>query len=176
MELLLRQAPRLAAAQVHLDDGRGPAFADAHDDALAVRGEARRKGHAGEVAHQLALSGLQVHEEHAGLVAGVLHEGDFLRGRAETRGQHQLAPLAQQPHVGPVLVHDGEALVAPVLGTGLVDEDDLRVEVALLAREALIDLVGDQVPEPAPLALAHDEALGCRAPGPRTRPTGGTRQ
>ena len=47
-------------------------------DALAVGREARREGHAGEVAEQLALAGLQVHEEHARLVAGVLHEGDIL--------------------------------------------------------------------------------------------------
>ena len=33
----------------------------------------------GKVADQLALARLQVHEEHARLVAGVLHEGDFLR-------------------------------------------------------------------------------------------------
>ena len=126
--------------------------------------EARREGHAGEIADELALARLQVHEEHARLVAGVLHVGDFLRGRAEARGEHQLAPLAQQPHVGAVLVHDGEALVAAVLGAGLVDEHDLRVEVALLAGKPLIDLVGDQVPEPAPLALADDEALGCQLP------------
>ena len=69
IELRLREAARLAAAQVHLDDRGRPAFADAHDDALAVRGEARREGHAGEVADQLALARLQVHEEHAGLVA-----------------------------------------------------------------------------------------------------------
>ena len=141
-----------------------PGFGDAHDDALAVRREARRKRHAGEVADQLALPGLQVHEEHARLVAGVLHEGDFLRGRAEARGQHQLLPLAQQAHIGAVLVHHGEPLGAPVLGAGLVDEHDLRVEIALLAGQALVDLVRHQMPEPAPLVLSDHEALGGELP------------
>ena len=129
----LGQAARLAGAQVHLDDRGGPALADAHDDALAVGREARRKRHAGEVADQLALAGLQVHQEYARLVAGVLHVGDFLGGGAEARRQHQLPALAQQAHVGAVLVHHGEALVAPVLGAGLVDEHDLGVEIALFA-------------------------------------------
>ena len=80
--------------------------------------------------------------------------------RAEARGQHQLAPLAQQPHVGAVLVHHGEALVALVLGAGLVDEHDLGVEVALLAGEPLIDLVGDEVAEPAPVLSARPRSAG----------------
>ena len=164
MDPRLGQTSRLAAAQVHLDDRGRPALADAHDDALAVRREARREGHAGEVADQLSLARLQVHEEHARLVAGVLHEGDFLRGGTEARGEHQLAPLAQQPHVGAVLIHHGKTLVAAILGSRLVDEHDLRVEVALLAGQALVDLVGDQMPQPAPIVLADDEALGSQLP------------
>src|SRR5204863_309797 len=62
-------------------------------------------------------------------------------------------------HVGTVLVHQGEALGAAVLGPGLVDEHDLGVEIALFAGEALVNLVGDQMAEPAPLRLPDGEAL-----------------
>ena len=96
--------------------------------------------------------------------------------RAEARGQHQLAPLAQQPHVGAVLVHHGEPLAALVLGAGLVDEDDLGVEVALLAGQALIDLVGDEMAEPAPIRLRRPRIAARPAGGPTARPTGGTRR
>ena len=113
----------------------------------------------GKLPRQVALAGVQVHEEHARLVAGVLHVGDILGRGAEARGEHQLAPLAQQPHVGAVLVHHGQPLAAALLRAGLVDEDDLRVEIALLAGEALVDLVGDEMPQPAPLLRGDDESL-----------------
>ena len=153
------QSPGLAGAQVHLDDGRGAALADAHDQALAVRGESGGEGHAREIAHHLALAGVQAHQEHARLLAGVLQEGDFLGGGAEPRGQHQLAALAQQAHVGAVLVHEGQPLAAPVLGARLVDEGDLGVEVAPLAGQALVDLVGGAVGKAAPLVGVRGEAL-----------------
>ncbi len=122
--------------------------------------EPGRKRHAGEIAEHLALAGIHVHEEHARLLARVLQIGDLLGGGAEARGQHQLAALAQKADVGAVLVHDGEALAAAVLGAGLVDEGDLRVEVAPLAREALVDLVGDAMRETAPVVGVGGEPLG----------------
>src|SRR5262249_57542612 len=45
----LRQAAQLAAAQIHLDNRRRTALADAHYDALPVRGEARPKAPPSEI-------------------------------------------------------------------------------------------------------------------------------
>ena len=50
------------------------ALADAHDETLAVRGESGRERHAGEIAHHLALAGIQAHQEHARLLADVLQD------------------------------------------------------------------------------------------------------
>ena len=58
-------------------------------------------------------------------------------------------PVVSNLHVVAVLVHDGEALDALVLGSRLVDEHDARVEIALLAGDALIDHVGDDVADAA---------------------------
>ncbi len=61
------------------------------------------------------------------------------------------SPRVEVGHVGAVLVHDGEALDPLLLGAGLVDEDDAGVEIALLAGEPLIDGVGDDVGDAAPV-------------------------
>ena len=65
----------------------------------------------------------------------------------------------EQPHVVAVLVHDGEALDPLVLRTGLVDEDDARVEIALLAGDALIDHIGDDVADAAGILRPREELL-----------------
>src|SRR5262249_5975550 len=59
---------------------------------------------------------------------------------------------------GAVLIHDGESLHAPLLGAGLVDEDDAGVEIALLAGEPGIDLVGYDVSD-APVIVRPAEIL-----------------
>ncbi len=67
--------------------------------------------------------------------------------------------MRQQTHVEAVLVHDGEPLHAAILRARLVDEHDARVEVAQLAGELLVDLVGDDVTDAAPILRAGGEAL-----------------
>ena len=100
---------RAPAAQVHGVDVRGTRLLEAHDDALPVRREARREGHARKRAHDLLLPGLDVEQIDLGVAALEGHVGDLLRRRAEARGQHQVLSGRQQPHVVAVLVHDGEA-------------------------------------------------------------------
>ena len=80
-------------------------------------------------------------------------------GRAEARRQHELLPLAEQPHVEAVLVHDGEALDAAILRARLVDKHDARVEVAGFTRQLLVDVVGDDVADAAPILRAGGESL-----------------
>ena len=98
---------------------------------------------------------------------------DFLLHRVEARRQHDLAALAQRAHVGAVLVHDGEPLGALVLRAGLVDEHDLGVEIALLERQLLVDLVGGDVGEAPPRRVGEPLAVDVRDSAPR--PTAGTR-
>src|SRR4029078_3048319 len=93
------------------------------------------------------------------LVAGVRHERDLLIGRTEARREHELLALAEQAHVEAVLVNARKPLHAPVLRTRFVDEHDARVEVTRLARELLVDLVGDDVVDAAPVLRAGGESL-----------------
>ena len=70
----------------------------------------------------------------------------------ENRGrQNQFLALPQQTDVGAVLVHDREPLDAILRRTGLVDKDDTRIEIALLARQTLVDAVGDHVGNAPPV-------------------------
>ena len=132
-------------AQIHHEQVGVAALLQAHDHALAVRREARRERHAGEIADDLALAGLDVEEIDARVALAELHIGDFLGRRREARRQHEVAAARQIAHIGAVLVHQRQPLDAAFLGAGLVDEHDAAVEIALLAGEALVDLVGDDV-------------------------------
>ena len=69
----------------------------------------------GEIADDLALTGLDVEQIDPRRVADERHVGDFLRRRREARRQHQIVAAGQSAHVGAVLIHDGEALDALVL-------------------------------------------------------------
>ena len=155
------QPRRRAAAQVHGEDvGVAVVAQQAHDHLLAVRREARRKGHAGEIADEFALAGLDLQQIDARLAALVGHVGDFLPGRREARRQHDgRCRRSEIAHVGAVLVHDRQPLLALVLRAGFVDEDDARVEIALLAGQPLIDRVGDDVGDAAPVRRVGEELL-----------------
>ncbi len=93
----------------------------------------------------------------ARLAAAVGHVGDFLAVRAEARGEHELLAAREVAHIGAVLIHDGETLDAALLGSGLVDEHDARIEIALLAGEPLVDRVGDEVGDAAPVVGLGEE-------------------
>src|SRR3546814_3426606 len=84
------------------------------------------------------------------------HVGDLARWRREARRQHQLVAAGQEAVVGAVLVHDGQTLDAPVLRPLLGDVHDLRIEIALLAGEPLVDLVGDAVGDRAPVGRSEE--------------------
>ena len=49
-----------------------------------------------------------------------------------------------------VLIHDGQALDAPVLRPAFGDVDDSGVEVSGFARDPLVDGVGDEMGQPSP--------------------------
>jgi hypothetical protein len=117
-----------------------------------------RKAHAGEVADDLALAGLDVEKKDARIALPVGHVGDLLRRRIEARRQHQVVAAGEIAHAGAVLVHDGEPLHPPILRAGLVDEHDAAVEIALLAGERLVDRVGDDVRD-APPVVGRGEIL-----------------
>src|SRR5260370_40233511 len=53
--------------------------------------------------------------------------------------------------VGAVLVHDGEPLDALLRRPGFGDIDDPRIEIAVLAGDPLVDLVGDDMGDAAPV-------------------------
>src|SRR5262249_34273515 len=118
-----RELSTLTGAQIHLVDRRVAAVLQTHDHALPIGREARREGHAGEIADRLALTRLQVQQKHARLIAGIRHERDLLVRRTEARGEHKLLAFAQQSDVLPILVHNGQALHTLLLWTGLVDEN-----------------------------------------------------
>ena len=138
-------------AQVHHEQVGVAALLQAHDHALAVRREARRERHAGEIADDLALPGLDVEQIDARIALAEFHVGDFLGRRREARRQHEVGAARQIADVGAVLVHDREPLDAALLGAGLVDEHHAGVEIALLAGQALVDLVGDDVRDAPPV-------------------------
>ena len=71
--------------------------------------------------------------------------------RREARRQHQRAAVGQVAVIGAVLVHDRQALDAPVRRAALGDVDDARVEIAVLAGDALVDRVGDDVRDAPPV-------------------------
>ena len=131
---------------------------------MAVMREARRERHAGEIADHLALAGLDVEQVHPRLALPVRHVGDFLRRRREARRQHEIVAAREVAHIGAVLIHDREPLGALIARAGLVDEDDAGVEVAHLAGEPLIDLVGDDVREAAIVVRAGRGLLGVQVP------------
>ena len=154
------QPRRRAASQIHREDvGIAVVAQQAHDHLLAVRREARREGHAGEIADQFALPGLDLQQIDLRLAALIGHVGDFLARRREARRQRDRPAVREIAHAGAVLVHDGEPLLALVLRPGLVDEDDARVEIALLAGQPLIDGVGDDVGDAARIGLVGEELL-----------------
>ncbi len=77
-------------AQIHHEQIGVGALLQAHDDALAIRREPRRKRHAGEIADDLALAGFDVEEIDARVALRELHVGDFLRRRREARREHEI--------------------------------------------------------------------------------------
>src|SRR5579885_1311035 len=59
--------------------------------------------------------------------------------------------------VGAILIHDGEPLDAPRRGAALGDVDDPGVEVAVLAGDAVVYLVGDQMRDAPPILRRRRE-------------------
>ena len=72
-------------------------------------------------------------------------------GRRKPRREHEFFAAREIPHIGAVLIHHGETFDAALLGAGLVDEHDVAVEIALFAGDALVDRVGNDVGEAAPI-------------------------
>jgi hypothetical protein len=79
----------------------------------------------------------------------------ILKHRYDLSDEAMCALWIENPyyHAGAVLIHHGKALDAPVFGTGLIDKHDTAVEITLPAGEALIDLIRDDVSDPAEIVL-----------------------
>ena len=150
------QAPDVPGPEVHRVDVGVAVARQAHDHVVAVGREARREGHAREVAQDLALAGVQIEEIDPRQPADIGDIGDLLIGRREARGQHQGAAVGQEPVVLAVLVHDAEPLDTPRLRPALGDVDHAGVEVAVLAGQALVDRVGDDVRDAPPVGRRRE--------------------
>ena len=123
----------------------------AHDHALPVGRKARRETHAGKITDDFTLPGFDVEQINARIAGAVRHVGDLLRRRREARRQHQFVAAGEIAHVGAVLVHDREPLDAALGRPGLVDEHDAGVEVALIAGQALVDRIRNDVSDAPPI-------------------------
>ncbi len=146
--------------QIHHEQVRIAALLQAHDHALAIRRETRRERHAGKIADDFAFAGLDSVQVDARVALAEFHVGDQLLvacGR-EPRRQHQIGALGQVTHIEAILIHQRQALDAPLLGSGLIDEHHAAVEIALLAGQALVDLVGNDVCNP-PRVFRRREVL-----------------
>ncbi len=144
-------ARRRLRPQIHDEQVGIAALLQAHDDTLAIRRETRRERHAREVADDLALACLDIEEIDLGITLAEFHIGDLLRRRREPRRQHQIRPARQVTHIGTVLIHQRQSLDAALLGARFVNEDHAAIEIALLAGQALIDLVGNDVGDTTPV-------------------------
>ena len=113
--------------------------------------EPRRERHAGEIADDLALAGLDIEQIDPGVALAELHIGDFLGRGREPRRQHEVGAARKIAHIGAVLVHQRQPLDAPLLRPALVDEHHAAVEVALLSGQPLVDLVGNDVRDAPPV-------------------------
>ncbi len=142
---------------------------------LAVGRKARREVHAGEIADDLALAGLDIEQQHLRIAGAESHIGDLLRGGRETRRHDKIVAARQIAHIGAVLVHDREALAAVLRRAGLVDEDDAGIEKALLAGDAREDRIRNDVRDAARIVGVGDILLACDLRARRPRPRGGTR-
>ena len=169
------QPGRLMRREVHRVEVRRFALRQRHDDRPAARREPRRKGHAGEIADRLALAGLDVHQEHARVLAAERHIGDVLRRRREARRHHEIVAACQVAHAGAVLVHDREPLAPVRRRARFVDEHDAGVEKAFFPRRLRKDRVGDDMGDAAQVVgvghilLAGDLRAGIGVPHPKLR-------
>ncbi len=154
-----RQAPR---RELHDEDVGIAGALHRHQDARAVRREARRERHAAKRAELFLLAGLDVEEINlARLVVEEGHVGDLLLRRREARRQRLVVEAVGQEHrAGAVLIHDHQALVAFFLRTRLVNVDDAGVEIALLAGQRFVDEIGDLVRGAAPVVGRRLEGDG----------------
>ena len=78
------------------------------------------------------------------------HVGDVLRRRRIPGRHDQVVALRQEPHIGAVLVHDGEPLAPVLLRTGLVDEHHAGVEETAEAGDLGVDGIGNDMADAAP--------------------------
>ncbi len=138
-------------AQVHHEQVGIAAALQAEDHALAVGREAWAEAHAGKIADDLALPGLDVHQIDLGIALAIRHVSDGVGRGGEARREHEILAAREVAHVGAVLVHEREALDAPLTGPGFVDEYDAAVEVAFLAGQPFIDRIRNDMRDAPPV-------------------------
>src|SRR4029079_1880593 len=97
----------LLRTQVHHKQVGVAALLQAHDHPLPVGREPRSKGHAREIADDLALSGFDVEQINARITLAVRHIRDLLRRRIETRRENQIVAAREIAHGRAILIHNG---------------------------------------------------------------------
>ena len=161
----LHQRALRARCRVHQPDiGVAALFAGINDPA-SIGAEARRERHAVRVLrHRAGRDGRHLHHpdlRESAVETGVNQPPPVAR---ELRRQHQGRAVGHPQDVLPVIIHHADPLDPRVLWPGFLDKGHAAVEIGLLARQAGIDLVGDLVGGPAPVAGAgvelHPVALG----------------
>src|SRR5262245_65964476 len=141
----------LLRSQIHYEQVGIATLLQAHDHALTVWRKSWGKSHAGEIADNLPLPGLDIEQIDAWIALAIGHVGDFLRRWIETWRQHEIVATCQIAHPCTVLIHDGKALHSPVFRTSFIHEHDSTVEISLLAGEALINRVRNYVCDTSPI-------------------------
>ena len=147
----------------------------AHDHLLAIGRKARRKRHAGEIAHDLVLAAVDIHHGHPRIGPAKGHIGNVLRGRGEARRHHQLVAFGQVAQIGAVLIHDGEAFDALVLAALFIDKHHAGIEKAFFAGQARIDGIGDDMGHAPPIIGVGEILLAAELLAGKKCPTGGIR-
>ena len=137
----------MSGLEVHSVDVGFSAHGEAHNEALAVRRKSGREGHASKFSDHLMDIALKIMQIDARRGFEIGDIGDFLQGGAEAGREDDFAPFCDVAIVGAILIHDGEALDALFFGSPFLNKDDLGVEIAAFACEAVIDGVGDEMGE-----------------------------
>ena len=145
------QLHRLAAIYPGRVDVGDAAVRHRERDGRAVRREMWRERHR-RIVDELSRFAAELGDIDLRIALLVAGEGQHRIVAAESRRQRQRRARTQHLHIGAVLIHDRQLLLAVGLGAALGDEHHLRVEIAALAGKRGIDRVRDDVRD-APIAL-----------------------
>src|SRR5207302_746786 len=103
------------------------------------------------------------------------HVSDGIGRGREARREHEVIAPREITYIRAILIHERQALDAPLLWPGFVDEHDATVEIAFVSGEPLIDRVRDDMGDATPVVgrrrvlLAMELLAGKYIPQPKLR-------